>query len=314
MIFTTFFDFVRRVILEGALGSLEVTSGAIFSSLLLGDGLEMAPMVQNKIKVTGMLYFFVISGFHFSMLRGYFQQIFSFLRFSSKVQQLSVLLCLFLFAGVVGFSIPIIRTLVMYSYGIVGKLLRRQTSVKVIFLGMVVFVCLVAPFQKAPTLMSVSFLLSFGAVFALLFGLAKQTVGTVWQSFWRQCLTSLAVNTVLAPLLLYFFGVWNPVSILFSVLFSPVIGILVGSGFLFLAWEAGLKLVFPFSEGATLVLGSAFSFLVWVFTLLLEVAERVSLEVRVPFSLFHLLLYYGLLFGIVVLYRIKKRSHETVFL
>lgn len=295
-------------------GSLEVTSSVVLSSLLLGTDLKLAPELLTKIKTTGTLYFFVISGLHFAILEEILVVFFKPLRLSKTLRLTLVGVVLLIFGGVVGFSIPILRTLVMYWYRLLGVYTKKRLAKKVVFLWMIAVVICAAPFQEHPTLLSISFLLSFGAVFALLFFNSSQVGTSLGSQFIQQLRAGVNVNMCIAPLLIYFFGTWNPLSIFFSLLFSPFVSMLVWIGFLFLAWETVSFGLFPYFQPISLLVSGAFSFVVHVFSLLLEFCETISFAVSLQLTPTSLCIYYFLICFVLILGGRIRKNYETNFL
>lgn len=294
--------------------SLEVTSSTVLTSLLLGTDLKMIPELLSQIKTTGTLYFFVISGLHFIILERVIGALLAPLPFSKNIRSSGTSMCLFLFGGVVGFSIPIVRTLVMHSYKLLGIHMRRRVSKKIVFAWMVLCMVCIAPLQSKPTVLSVSFLLSFGAVFALLFFSKKQQGRSFAQQIQNQLWAGLSVNVLIAPLLLYFFNAWNPMSLFFSLIFSPFVSILVIMGFAFLAWETVSEGLFSSFQPVSTVLVGGFSLVVRSFSIILEYFDRISWNLTTEISLKALLTYYLFLCVALLLWWYVRKQYETDFL
>ncbi len=309
-IFNTYNSFLHQRMLE----SLEVTSSDLFASLLLGIDLPRGGEYMQKIKVTGMLYFFVISGMHMSQL---FHLVSTSCTTFFRKKQLALWcggIVVVLYAAVIGFSIPIIRTVVMLWYGLLARLLKRTTSKRMVFLYLVVIYVVISVSSPVVVVASPSFLLSYGAVFALMFLPATPHISTA-QNLWTAIQASLRVNVCIAPLLLYFFGEWNPLGIFFSVFFAPLISVFVTLGFLFLVWESFSAVVFSSFQLGSLVFASVFTTLLWPFDALLSFCAQHSRVLRAKPSPLVLVVYYLILAVSIAVMRWhhKRKQNEICF-
>ena len=142
------FLFYQQVLVERFQSLLEVRSGALFLSLLLGRGLMNVGDLRSQVKVTGTLYFFVISGLHISILAQMITQLLSKTQLSTVFRKGIVFAVVSIYGGLVGFSIPIIRTLSMRLHALVSTVFHRSTSPQYVFLASVLLVVIAVIFQK----------------------------------------------------------------------------------------------------------------------------------------------------------------------
>lgn len=310
----------KELLVSRLLRLLEVDSSEVLLALLLGIKFSNTSEVLLKIKTTGMLYFFVISGLHFALLDSLLSKCAQLVLSSTRAQRLFVITVLGMYATIVGWSVPVLRTVAMSGYTTLGSLVGRATSKRLIFIALVGGAALAAPFQEEPVVLSVSFLLSFGAVAALLFLTPRVPTSVLrGRPLWvgevaNQLSASVAVNVILAPLLLHFFGMWNPLSIFFSVLFAPFVTVLVSMGMLLLLWESVSMLVFSADSWASLLLVSLIRGILVPFFWLLEQAAAYSWQLEARPTVTHLVLYYFCLLVGIQGVRYATRRRATPFL
>lgn len=310
-----FFQTYSRFLSDRLLELLEVSSSDILGSLLLGIPLEYGSEQLNKIKVTGMLFFFVISGMHLSILHALIYRMARALPLSQRAMRMMATCGTVLYAAVVGWSLPIIRTVVMKIYMTLGFMFRRLVSIRLVLFWLVVVYGFVSWLQHELVVFSPSFLLSYGAVFALLRMQQRKPPRSLYEYVVVSLQTSAHVNAVIAPILLFFFGEWNPVSLVFSLLFSPLISLIVSLGFIFLAWVSLSELVFSSSRGVATIFAPLFDVLLRGFQLLLELSVSFSVVVQFQPTVFLLFLYYFvLLVALPVFSSVIKRKNATDFL
>lgn len=188
------------------------------SSLVLGTLVgvqrDLPPALLDSLRVTGLLHVVVVSGFNMMLL----------MRFVEKVQvglrrELALLLSSILMLGyalLVGFSVPVLRALLLAWIVLFGRWLGRQR-------GSLEMLCLVAILMliKSPlSLYSVSFQLSFLAALALVVVVPileeafRSRSKTVNELLISPLVASVGVTLLVLPVLIRSFG-------LFSITFLP---------------------------------------------------------------------------------------------
>lgn len=180
------------------------------SSLVLGTLLgiqrELPERVAESLRLTGLLHIVVVSGYNMMLLLRYFENLWGVL--PRRMGLLFSALGLVLYAVVVGFSIPVLRALLMALITLWGRLVGRQREA----LDLLAFVAIVLLVINPLTLFSVSFQLSFLASLALIlvalplkasFQTASNAINEV---IVEPLAGSLGVTLLILPVLLHNFG------------------------------------------------------------------------------------------------------------
>ncbi len=200
--------------------TLNNQSFAIGSALIFGDRSYIDKETKNAYLQTGLIHFLAISGFHIAII---FSVI--FLLFSPISRNLAYyfsILFLIVFVFVSGFKIPVVRATIGGIFYAISKL----RGYKINFLNLLFFIALISVLIEPYTIFSLSFQLSFMAVLGIFLGwqkldfnLKNKFLDFVVKSY----ITSIFASLFILPILLFNFGKFSLISILFT---TPLIAVL----------------------------------------------------------------------------------------
>jgi len=226
--------------LEHIRSRLEARAGADFYGLgyglLTGNKEQIPPEVRDAFRQTGTYHVLAVSGMHAAILTAVF---FSLLRFAGLQRRLAWII---LFAAVLpvylvftGLQISIIRTYLMLllAYAVIST--GRRTELLYIFL----FVFLLYAFAIPAVLFSVSFQLSFSAVFGILIALRFIRIRGIKNPVLVYCLVSFGAQFGTAPFVIYHFGYINYFSLLYNAVLMFIIPLIMIYAVLTAALPAG---------------------------------------------------------------------------
>ena len=203
---------------------------AILSSLTLGNRTAMPEEQELAYAKSGLTHVLAISGMHIMVLYAVLCLLFG-IDSRKKERRIyrksAVILLLWLFAFLSGFSPSAVRATFMFSLFLAGSMLERKGNSYNILFAVATIMLLFNPFY----LFDISFQLSFGAVWAILFfdPWLKQLLKTENKllAYIRDIVTiSTSAQIGVLPLLLYYFGYFTllfPVANLLVLPFFPVI-------------------------------------------------------------------------------------------
>lgn len=318
------FEGARLLLFERFSDLLEVSANTLFLGLVLGNSLDMSPQLRDQIKITGTLYFFVVSGLHVSIVEQMMKKMFSTV-LPHRLAGWLILLSISTYSALIGMTIPIVRTLSTRFYAICGRSLGKIVSSRYFFVLSVLFCVLLGFFQSEPWVASISFQLSYGAILGIHFLFPNsQKHQLVFDNFsWIKkakrvyvdsVLLSLSVNMILAPLLLYYFGSWNPTILVVSTFLSPLIALQVSVGCLFLLCEVLLYVFQLDSTFLSYLFVLFFSFSSRITQSALAFFSRLSLSINWQPELWHLYVYFALIFFSYLAWGYAKKSPFSTFL
>ena len=245
------FSDTRQQIKRYFLKTLGQEQGLITTSLLFGSRVAKIPdEVMLGIKRLGLSHIFAASGFHLMLLAGFLQFIFTRLRLNSSLESLLIITLSIIYTGLAGFSPSIVRSAVCITAFYLAKLANRKINnlkLLTILAGIVIFI---DPYS----ILDLGLQLSYLATLAILIwgspinqkleedlsagSLAKAdalqqsfSLSKIYQflaKYTRESLAlSLAVQTLIAPLTLYYFKSFPVWSILANLIFTPLLSMVI---------------------------------------------------------------------------------------
>ncbi|MBC7694882.1 MAG: ComEC family competence protein [Burkholderiales bacterium] len=182
---------------------------AICSALLVGYDDEIDKGVMQSFSHSGTLHILSVSGMHTGVLYGILVFLFSVFDKHDRHKKLKcffVLMFLFLFVGITGFSPSVLRAALMLSLVILGKTFYRQGNSYNTLLLSAFLLLLYNPYL----IKDIGFLLSYLAVFGIMYfypvlsGL-YMFQNKILQWLWMSVLISVSATLFTLPISLYYF-------------------------------------------------------------------------------------------------------------
>lgn len=137
---------------------------ALILAMTLGDTEDVPVSVREDFQLSGTLHVFSVSGLHIAMLAVIVWQVVRLLRLPRGLQCAVVILLIFFYALVTGWSPPSVRAAIMTACFILAMMLGRRPQPFNILAGAALFILLMNPNE----LFNVGFQLSFIVVAAIL--------------------------------------------------------------------------------------------------------------------------------------------------
>jgi competence protein ComEC len=218
-------------------------ASAVASTLILGYKAELSSEVLSAYSQTGTTHVLSVSGMHVGLVFVVLNALLWFLNSTRKLRILRasiIILLIWAYALVTGFSPSVSRAALMLSFYVFGKALNRSSNSYNLVAISAVFLLIYNPFF----LLDVGFQLSYLAVLGLIYFYPKfyhllyvknKLVDAVWSYVALSCAAQLATF----PLAMFYFHQF-PVYFLISNLFIvlPVTAIMyLGIAFLFIPWD-----------------------------------------------------------------------------
>ncbi len=136
----------------------------VAKAMLLGEKYDLDEEVYSSFKDTGMAHVLAVSGLHAGILIGFFYMILKWLKAGRKTKLGVTLGFVVLYACVTGLTPSILRASIMAAALLVGNYFGRQSDSLNYLSAAFIVSLLINPLS----LYSTSFMLSFGAVFAII--------------------------------------------------------------------------------------------------------------------------------------------------
>lgn len=206
-------------------------NGALLSAMLLGDKSEMDAEIKELYQKAGIGHILAISGLHISFIG---LGIYKFIRktglgfLSSGLLAIGILT---LYAFMIGFSVSVFRAFLMLLLRIVADICGRVYDM----LTALMLAAALTVFYQPLYLTDAGFWMSYGAILGILLVLPamKQCFGCKWwwlSSLFSGLLSSLAVNLMLFPILLWFYFEFPTYSVFLNLIVIPLMSLVLGFG------------------------------------------------------------------------------------
>jgi competence protein ComEC len=181
-------------------------------ALLLGDKSYLDSDTKDMFTLLGLNHLLAVSGMHVGLLvliiylicRG----------FHPKIRYLIISLFLINFLFLAGLKIPVIRSVIFSLVIMLALFFDIKVNIKKFILFLAAIFILISP----STIHDISFILSFMAVFGIIYMLENDK-----SKIYSLVLTGVVATAFTLPAVLYFFGMFNILSILNTIVLLPFI-------------------------------------------------------------------------------------------
>lgn len=184
----------------------------VAQALILGDKQFISDNLKDAYTISGLFHLLSMSGTHVAIVTAIFLSVLFFLPLKIRFITASFGALFLIILG--GFNITVIRASIFASIIMTAYVFDLKVDSKKFILFIAGLFLLVSPLS----INDISFLMSFGAVFGIIY-LMKSGCGVIKTAI----ITGTAATLITAPLSMYVFGTTNHLSILSTIIISPVI-------------------------------------------------------------------------------------------
>ncbi|MCO5260543.1 MAG: ComEC family competence protein [Crocinitomicaceae bacterium] len=186
-----------------------VNESPLIKAILLGDKSDLDSETKRVFTNTGTMHMLAVSGLHVGVIVVILDLIFKFLFFfrARNVVSVLMLLLLWFYAFLTGFSASVVRAVVMFSVLILARFLHRDYQ-PINSLSIAAFIILLA---SPLTIFDIGFQLSFLAMLGIFtfYPLIEQLIvppNSFLTTVWQGTAIGLAAQIFTVPASLYYFG------------------------------------------------------------------------------------------------------------
>ncbi len=284
----------------------------VLSALTLGYKRDLDKETADKFAISGAMHILAVSGLHVGIIFLIVMTLVAPLRKFKQGRYLSfaiVLVVLWGFALLAGFSPSVKRSAFMFSLVSLGKTIERKTNIYNTLAASAFFMLLFDPYDIA----SVGFWLSYAAVFSIVFLYPKIYSLLIFKNFlldklWSLISVSIAAQFGTLPLSLYVFHRFPVYFILTNIVAIPLAGVILYSAVFMLAffWLKPLYLLFG------KILSLSLDILLYSIDFIRKLPHS-SVE-NVYFSFVQMILLYLILFAFAFIFIYKRKRFVFAFL
>ena len=204
---------------------------AVLSALTLGYRDDVDKETRQKFANTGAMHILAVSGLHVGII---FMILTNLLAFMDKkrhlmiIKSIIIIISLWFFATIAGLTPSVMRSALMFSMFVIGKVLKRSSSVYNIIFASAFILLLINPYE----ITSVSFQLSYAAVLSIVFFqpyIYKLFVFQRWipDKIWALSSVSIAAQLGTMPIGLFYFHQFPNYFFLTNILVIPLASIIL---------------------------------------------------------------------------------------
>ncbi|QNJ97097.1 ComEC/Rec2 family competence protein [Constantimarinum furrinae] len=290
--------------------SISSEERSIIQALLLGHKTEISKELYSNYAKAGAVHILAVSGLHVGILFLIFSWLLRpvlYVRHGKIIKAGMIILLLFSFALLAGWSPSVVRAATMFSlFAFAGIIKRPTNSINTLFLSF--FILLLCKPQR---LFHIGFQLSYLAVFFILW--VQPRLYEVYspknyflRKAWAISTVSIAAQLGVLPLTLYYFHQFPGLFLLTNLVILPFLALLLGVGLLILLLLSLNSLPTEIAEAYNVMILSLNSFIEWV------AGKEFFLIGDIHFSELKVISVYLVIIGIVLL--LKRFSFERCML
>lgn len=207
---------------------------AILEAMVLGEKRNIPSQIYNSMMKTGTVHILVVSGFNVAIVMLAIILLLKLIRMPRFLRMGIAVICLILYCFLTGASAPVVRATIMAIVFSAAAALRRRTDIYTSLSIAALFILVVNPWQ----LFDIGFQLSFASVFSIAYFFPRiksflpeyffkvRYIGLVWDA----CLVSLSAWLGTAGLILYYFGMLSPITVVANIFIVPLAALITLSG------------------------------------------------------------------------------------
>ena len=298
-------------------------NAAIMKAMLFGNLKEIEADIKGLYRNNGIAHIFAISGLHISLLGMAVYRLLQRLPLPKWLVLSVSEIFLLLYGCMVGFSASTFRAIGMFTFFLLGKLLKRSYDM----ITAMAF-CAIAWLMIHPRyIFDCGFQLSYGAIIGIgiLLPVLQAITDSIRYKYFRKGLAlfipSLSVTLITAPILIHHYYELSFFSIALNIIVLPLMAPLLLSG-------VGMLAVANICDGFC---GASNVWNIWMLSakllaipinLILGIYERgcqllellpIGRKNIAPLSVCEMILYYSLLFAMTILVKRKKHPYQFIF-
>ncbi len=223
---------------------------AVASSLILGFTGNLDPELRNSYAIAGVMHILSVSGMHVGIVYCFLLYLLFFMNKTQKlkiVRSVLIILGIWFYALVTGFSPPVIRSAAMFSFFAAGQAINRNSNGFNTLAASAFVILLFNPFQ----ITDMGFQLSYTAIAGIM--IFYNPIYNAWSpvhwfadKIWALISVSLAAQIGTLPLTLFYFHKFPTYFIPTNLLIVPLSGGIIYAGLILLIfsfWSLAVSLI-----------------------------------------------------------------------
>lgn len=278
----------------------------ILMALSIGEKQQISSMLRDRWVNAGAIHILAVSGLHVGVIYLFIVSMLNFVgkkKINKYSKTIIILLILWFYALLTGFSPSVCRATCMFSFILIGKTVVRNGYIYNSLSSSAFFML----FFDTKLISDVGFLLSYSAVFSIVFFYPRISTLLCFKSkvvtkIWQFVVLSMSAQIGTIPLILYYFNKYPTYSIFSNFIVIPLAIIFIYSSI--------FMILLSFSKTIIILIGLVITKIYYFSNLALKfIVELPNSTIDgIIVNEYQVFILYGILFFIVSLFILKKRN------
>lgn len=296
----SFIHNIQKYIKDTRNGTLTDEEGNLLLAILLGDKDKLSEDIQESFKTSNLSHMLAVSGAHVSYIILGLTYVLQNSIIGKKNGKIVCIFFLLVFMAITNFTPSVTRACIMAVLTLFSGIIYRKSDVYTNISVAALITLIFNPYS----LLDLGFQLSYGGTIGIIIFIKriqeKKLNSKVINYIKQMALVSIYANIIIIPIMMYHFNTVSFTFIISNIMASPILGIIVITGFLFIIASITVK---PLTRLIAI-------FIKPILSILIKISQICS---KLPFSnilvvtpyMFNVISYYA-----IILYCIKSKKNN----
>lgn len=296
----SFIHNIQKYIRDTINGTLTDEEGNLLLAILLGDKDKLSEDIQESFKTSNLSHMLAVSGAHVSYIILGLTYVLQNSIIGKKNGKIVCIIFLLAFMAITNFTPSVTRACIMAILTLFSSIIYRKSDVYTNISVAALITLIFNPYS----LLDLGFQLSYGGTIGIIIFIKriqeKKSNSKVVNYIKQMALVSIYANIIIIPIMMYHFNTVSFTFIISNIMASPILGIIVITGFLFIIASITVK---PLTRLIAI-------FIKPILSILIKISQICS---KLPFSnilvvtpyMFNVISYYA-----IILYCIKSKKNN----
>lgn len=296
----SFIHNIQKYIRDTINGTLTDEEGNLLLAILLGDKDKLSEDIQESFKTSNLSHMLAVSGAHVSYIILGLTYVLQNSIIGKKNGKIVCIIFLLAFMAITNFTPSVTRACIMAILTLFSSIIYRKSDVYTNISVAALITLIFNPYS----LLDLGFQLSYGGTIGIIIFIKriqeKKSNSKVINYIKQMALVSIYANIIIIPIMMYHFNTVSFTFIISNIMPSPILGIIVITGFLFIIASITVK---PLTRLIAI-------FIKPILSILIKISQICS---KLPFSnilvvtpyMFNVISYYA-----IILYCIKSKKNN----
>ena len=296
----SFIHNIQKYIKDTINGTLTDEEGNLLLAILLGDKDKLSEDIQESFKTSNLSHMLAVSGAHVSYIILGLTYVLQNSIIGKKNGKIVCIFFLLVFMAITNFTPSVTRACIMAILTLFSSIIYRKSDVYTNISVAALITLIFNPYS----LLDLGFQLSYGGTIGIIIFIKriqeKKSNSKVINYIKQMALVSIYANIIIIPIMMYHFNTVSFTFIISNIMASPILGIIVITGFLFIIASITVK---PLTRLIAI-------FIKPILSILIKISQICS---KLPFSnilvvtpyMFNVIFYYA-----IILYCIKSKKNN----